>query len=197
MPADPLASYFADVQAEYSKGVATEHSYRHVLKTLLESIRPDKSREVTNEPKQIACGAPDYLIARRVPYGPARALGHVEAKDIGVNIEKIEHDSDRAEPSTQEGKQLKRYRQALPNLILTDYLHFRHYIDGKLVTVARIATPSGGGKLAKDDTGVASVGEMLTYFLTRQPEPIKRADDLALRMAYLTRLIRERIVLDF
>jgi hypothetical protein len=185
MAGDPLASYFADVQAEYAKGVATEHSYRHILKTLLENLPAGKGLEITNEPKRIACGAPDYLISRRTPYGPLN-VGHIEAKDVGVNLQK-----------TERTDQLKGYLANLPNLILTDYLDFRHYVDSKLRDSARIATPGPGGKLAKDTAGVERVREMLTYFLTRQPENVTRAEDLARRMAYLTRLIRNRIVLDF
>jgi predicted helicase len=196
MAGDPLSIYFADLQGEYSKGVATEHSYRPALKTLLESLEADKEREVTNEPKRIACGAPDYLIARRTS-SATYTVGHVEAKDVGVGLDRIERDSDRVEPGTKEGQQFKRYREALPNLILTDYLEFRHYVDGKLRETARLATPGPGGKLAKDDAGEMRVRELLTYFLTRQPEHITRAEDLARRMAYLTRLIRNRIVLDF
>ncbi|HYO50347.1 MAG TPA: type ISP restriction/modification enzyme, partial [Chloroflexia bacterium] len=198
MADDPLSIYFADLQVEYSKGVATEHSYRPALKRLLESLQADNSREVTNEPKRIACGAPDYLIARRtsstsMPF----AVGHVEAKDVGAGLDRIERDSDRVEPGTREGQQFKRYREALSNLILTDYLEFRHYVDGKLRETARLATPGPGGKLAKDDAGIERVRNLLTYFLTRQPEHITRAEDLARRMAYLTRLIRNRIELDF
>jgi len=45
-------------------------------------------------------------------------------------LDPIERDSERAAPQTDNGRQLKRYRAALPNLLLTDYLEFRRYRDG-------------------------------------------------------------------
>jgi len=45
----------------------------------------------------------------------------VEAKDIDIDLRKVER-----------LEQLKRYREALPNLILTDYLEFRWYVEGEL-----------------------------------------------------------------
>ena len=94
--------YFGEIDRRYAAGSATEHTYRGALGTLLESM--DEGISATNEPRRIECGAPDYIVSRRdVP------VGYVEAKDIGVDLR-------REEKSTQ----LKRYREALPNLILTD-----------------------------------------------------------------------------
>ena len=69
----------------------------------------------TNEPKQEACGAPDYVVTQKsIP------LGHIEAKDVGKDLDKAEKTD-----------QLKRYLDGLPSLILTDYLEFRWYVFGK------------------------------------------------------------------
>ena len=39
----------------------------------------------TNEPRRIACGAPDFNISRKgVP------LGHVETKDVGISLDEME-----------------------------------------------------------------------------------------------------------
>jgi hypothetical protein len=43
--------------------------------------------------------------------------------------------------------QLKRYRLALENLILTDYLEFRWYVDGDLRRSVRLAKPDPRGQL--------------------------------------------------
>jgi hypothetical protein len=42
---------------------------------------------------------------------------------------------------TERTDQLKRYRRALNNLILTDYLEFRWYVGGELRQEARLAQP--------------------------------------------------------
>jgi len=52
-----LSSYFSRVEGEYQAGRATEHSHRPYLKALLECLMP--GIRATDEPKLIACGAPD------------------------------------------------------------------------------------------------------------------------------------------
>src|SRR5437867_632606 len=104
MPSDPLAAYLTALQAAYQTGTATEHTYRPALKTLLEAL--DLAVTATNEPKRVACGAPDYLVTRRTGQ-ESLTLGYIEAKDIG----KLTPDIGRTD-------QMRRYLAALPNLIL-------------------------------------------------------------------------------
>ena len=79
-----FAQYFRAVQKNISHGDATEHTHRPALKALLEMV--SLGITATNEPKRIACGAPDFSITKKkIP------LGHIEAKDIGVNLDEMEH----------------------------------------------------------------------------------------------------------
>ena len=55
-------------------------------------------------------------------------LGYVETKDIGVDLDKVEKTD-----------QMHRYLKALHNLILTDYLEFRWYVNGERRLKVRIA----------------------------------------------------------
>jgi hypothetical protein len=102
---DAMAIYLRDVEQAQMRGDATEHTHRPTLKALLEAL--DDRIIATNEPKRSACGAPDYVIARR---RDRLSLGYVESKDVGADLDAIER-----------GGQLGRYRTALPNLLLTDY----------------------------------------------------------------------------
>jgi hypothetical protein len=75
-----IARYLAEVDTLYRAGNATEHSYRPALKSLFENITTGLT--ITNEPKHIECGAPDYIITKGgVP------LGYIEAKDIPVGVD--------------------------------------------------------------------------------------------------------------
>ncbi len=115
--------YLAKIEHAYKAGNATEHTHRPALKDLLEAFHPGIT--ATNEPKRIKCGAPDYIITRKdIP------LGFVETKDIGVSLD-----------DAAKSEQLKRYRDGLANLILTDYLEFRWYVSGELRLSARLAKP--------------------------------------------------------
>ena len=106
--------YVKELLAAVSLGNATEHTHRPALQTLLESAAD--GIVATNEPKRVECGAPDYSISRK---RDGLTVGYVEAKDIGANLADIERDSNRKNPSTANGRQFKRYRESLPNLLLT------------------------------------------------------------------------------
>jgi predicted helicase len=159
-------------------GNATEHTHRPALKTLLETLG-DKV-VATNEPKRIACGAPDYVIAHKTLHGPL-TIGYVEAKDIGVSL-KVAERSD----------QLRRYLSSLDNLILTDYLEFRWYLQGKHQLWARLADVQGH-HFVKEPGGSEAVLRLLRSFLAHHAEPVSRPQQLAERMARLTHLLRDLI----
>ena len=61
-----LASYTTSLAQALKAGNATEHTHRPALKTLLESLADSFALspiQATNEPKRIACGAPDYVVS--------------------------------------------------------------------------------------------------------------------------------------
>ena len=63
-----VKEYIAAIGRKYMQGNATEHSYRGALQRLLSDLMPGLT--VLNEPRRIACGAPDYIIARAAPSPP-------------------------------------------------------------------------------------------------------------------------------
>ena len=100
----------------------------------------------TNEPQRIACGAPDYILTRGL-----LPLGYVEAKDVGLNLDKI-----------AQTQQLKRYRESLANLVLTDYIEFQWYLDGELKLRASLPQPDKNGKIKWNDAAASEVGQLLS-----------------------------------
>ena len=77
-------------------------------------------------------------------------------------------------------EQLNRYRESFPNLILTNYLEFRWYVEGKLRLKASLA----------DFERTAKVQELIEGFLNFQGAVISSPEDLAKQMARLTRSIK-------
>lgn len=191
MQDDRFTNYMAAMERAYQLGNDTEHTHRPAFKTLLEALAPGTT--ATNEPKRVKVGAPDYVITRPTNYGPI-TLGYVEAKDLGARLEDIERDSGRTQPNTREGEQLKRYRGALTNLLFTDYLDFRWYTDGELRQTVRLATVGPNRSLVRDKDGIEAAGGILQNFLNHKSEPISKPQDLALRMARLTHIIRDIII---
>ncbi len=181
-----LREYLKQVETYFKAGIATEHTYRPALQQLLAASADGIS--VTNEPKRVQCGAPDYVISRLLGNN-ALTIGYVEAKDIGVSLDKVEH-----------GEQMGRYLRALDNLVLTDYLEFRWYVKGEKQMMARLATPQAGhaGKsLVLDKVGAQQTADLLHSFLHHNPEPIRNPADLAKRMARLTHMICDITVTAF
>ena len=171
-----LRVYRREVSATLATGQASEHSYRPALQELVEGLGGDGLRAV-NEPSQIDCGAPDFVVIRSgVP------MGYIECKDLRTNL-------DRAEAS----EQIMRYRAGLPNLVLTDYLEFRRYADGELRETARLGRIDGQGGIIAEKDGAGAVGALLDAFLGADPPTIADPRELARRMASKARLLRDGI----
>src|SRR5437588_11516221 len=80
-----LYDYLREIEKYYKLGIAKEHTYRSTLQTML----PRLVQGVTavNEPKRVACGAPDYALLRSTARS-SLTIGNTEAKAIGVSLEK-------------------------------------------------------------------------------------------------------------
>ncbi len=168
-----VRQYVAGIERDLKTGRATEHTHRPALKALLETLAPDIT--AVNEPKRASFGAPDYVITRHRPHGDL-TIGYIEAKDVGKPLAAVEKD-----------EQMGRYLPNLPNLVLTDYIEFRWYVNGERRMVARQQDHS----LSFDAAGAAEVTTLLASFLQHAPEPIRSPRELAGRMARLTHLIRD------
>lgn len=172
---ESVSGYLASIQREFETGNATEHSYRHSLKALIEGI--NNKVIATNEPKRRACGAPDYIITRgEIP------VGFIEAKDVGKNLQEVE-----------KSNQMDRYLESLENLILTDYLEFRFYIQGEYIDSVRIAHIDRG-KLVFESDNAEKLVNLLSNFTAYHGQTIRSASKLAKAMAGKARLMKDVIV---
>lgn len=91
--------------------------------------------------------------------------------------------------------QLKRYRESLPNLILTDHLEFRWYAEGELRLIARLGHIASQDRSAADEAGASKVAELFDAFFAADLPSIGRPRELAERMAAKARLLRDSIEL--
>lgn len=165
-----IADYVTKVAQLYKTGISTEHSYRGDLQRLLSTILPDIL--VTNEPIRIECGAPDYILTKRdIP------VGYIEAKDVGIDL-----------TTKLLKEQFDRYRSSLDNLIITDYLNFRLYIDGELITSVRIAEVDGG-KIIPLQKNFADFENIIRNFALYKGQSIKNSKKLAQMMAAKARML--------
>ena len=139
----PFTSYLKEIRSNLAQGNASEQSHYPALKGLIQSLAP--TIIATNNPKKIACGAPDFIITRgNVP------LGYIEAKDVGKSL-------DQAEKS----EQVERYLGSLNNLVVTNFLEFRWYVEGQHRRTTSLATLHPRGKVKASRAGENEVSQLL------------------------------------
>ena len=170
-----IRNYVRSIADTHATGHATEHSYRPALQTLIQTLGGDGMKAL-NEPSHVECGAPDFIVEHS-----GAPIGHVECKDVDVNLSQVEASD-----------QLKRYREGLPNLILTDYLEFRWYAEGSLRESARLGHKGFDG-IKLDSAGAQQVAALLDSFFTADIPSINNPGDLAKRMAAKARLLRDGV----
>ena len=174
--AKALRDYRREVERTHATGQTTEHSYRPAFQALVQELGGAGVRAL-NEPSHVSCGAPDFIVERRgVP------IGHIECKNIGADLDRFEAD-----------EQLVRYRGALPNLILTNYLEFRWYVAGERRGGARLGRFDRREKIAADRANHDQVAELFQAFFTADTPSVGQSRELAARMAAKTRLLRDGI----
>lgn len=173
-----LKEYISTINQRYQQGYATEHTFRGDLVNLLESLVPEI--RATNEPKRQSCGAPDYIITKgEIP------VGFIEAKDIG--------DKDlEGKKKTGNQEQFDRYKTALSNLIITDYIDFHFYKDGVLTNKISIGQIENKAILPISEN-FNRFTELVKDFTRETPITIKSPTRLAEMMAGKARLMAEII----
>ena len=161
-------NYIQSIQSNLQRG--SERTHYPALKNLLDN--PTAGIDAAIEEKGNKAGIPDFTVRQR-----ELLVGYVEAKDVGLDLTKVE-----------KTEQLKRYRESLNgNLILTNYLEFRWYVDGKQRLKAVLAEQVGEKIQLQDFTKAA---ELIEAFLNHKGAVISSPEDLAKQMARLTKSIR-------
>ena len=176
-----ISNYLNTLQTNLAEGNATEHTHRAALQTLLQSFLP--THRITNEPRRIVCGSPDFEVATgHVP------IGHIEAKNIGVNL-----------ADALKSEQLQRYLLALNNLLLTDYLEFRWFVNGIAqpdMTVI-LATVDKNNQLQPIAENFARFESLLKTFAETHIVTLDSPEALAEKMAHIAQQIKHSISLAY
>ncbi|WP_017717633.1 type ISP restriction/modification enzyme [Kamptonema formosum] len=161
-------AYIRALQKNLKRGCELLHY--PALKALLDE--PAVGIEAAIEEKGNKAGIPDLTVRRR-----DLLVGYIEAKDVGLDLD-----------GAEKTEQLQRYRESLNgNLILTNYLEFRWYVEGKQRRKAVLAQ-RGGDEIKVSDT--AGVAALIQGFLNTTGTPISTPQGLAKQMARRTRTIR-------
>ncbi|AFM05960.1 putative helicase [Bernardetia litoralis DSM 6794] len=173
-----LEEYISKINQRFQLGNSTEHTFRGDLQTLLESIVPKVS--ATNEPKRIACGAPDFVLTKKdIP------IGFIEAKNIG--------DKDlEGKKKTGNKSQFDRYKNSLGNLAFTDYLDFHFYEDKKFIKSIAIGKIENG-QIEPIRENFESFTRHINDFCIYEGQTIKSPKKLAEMMAAKAQMLADVI----
>ena len=168
-----IKEYIEIVSTRLQSGISREHSYRGDLETLIRELV--SGIEITNEPANVTdCGNPDYVITKgKIP------VGYIEAKDIGKDLN-----------SKSYKEQFGRYKKALDNLIITDYIWFQFFQNGELVHEIKI------GEIANNSIkpipeNFSKFENLIKDFSTHIGQTIKSSKKLAEMMAGKARLLQD------
>ncbi len=166
-------SYLTKLEKNLEKG--SERSHYPALKTILDST--ENQIEAIIEEKGNKVGIPDFTVKKR-----DLLLGYVEAKDIGLDLNKIE-----------KTEQLQRYLESHigGNFILTNYLEFHWYVNGNLRLTSTLATKNQDTLVIQE---IENTNQLINNFLNYQGEIINNPNDLAQQLARLTKTIRYTII---
>ena len=168
--------YLKSLSKLYTDGNATEHTYRPAFQNFLQTVLPKAS--VINEPKQIECGAPDFVLNyNSVP------RGYIETKDLNKNLDDANFK-----------EQFSRYRKSLGNLIFTNYLEFRLVREGEELKPPISIGTVVKGKIKPAPQHFDDLIELLNTFWGYQGNTIKSANSFAKHMAAKARLLAGIIV---
>ena len=170
-------NYIQNLQKNIKHG--GERSHYSSLQSLIEGLEIGISTIVEEKGNQ--SGIPDLTIRKN-----ERVVGYIEAKDININITKLDK---------QNEQQIKRYLESNIgyNFILTNYLQFRWYVDGECEKTAELATLEQGEITVVDN--LQPIRELLQSFLNQKAKDINNYYDLAKEMAAYTKTIRNAIEL--
>ncbi len=165
------------------RGDAREESFYPALAGMLKAVASATGRthvHVTTLPRPTEGGNPDF----RLWNGKDRIIGYLEAKK--PTEERLD--------AVEDSEQLRRYRSTFPNLILTNFLEFRLYRNGKrerTVVAARplvLNTLGTSPPIEKPDELYALLDRFLGFALP----PTFTAESLAIELAKRTHLLRDR-----
>jgi len=165
--------YLQNLQLNFQRG--SERSHYPTLKALIDDSMTGINAVIEEKGNQ--AGIPDFTVRKN-----GQLVGYIEAKDINRNLD-----------TEEKTEQLERYRESSvgQNLILTNYLEFRWYVDGKLKQTAAIAYLEKDTIIVHEKT--EEVIQLLQLFLGYRKKDINNYYDLAGQMAVHTKSVKYSI----
>lgn len=167
-----------------------ELTHRAFLQILLKNLKDNFNKEfkIEHEPKKDKQGGqPDFRISYQ-----GLNIGYIENKRVGTDLRKI--------VESEKSKQILKYLELNPNLMLTDYLNF-----------VWVGKDENNAPLIKKEISIASLDELskplkpnpqterdlielFKSFFNYEAAPITNAKDFATRLSTPTRYLKDALI---
>lgn len=171
--------YFEEIKNIYHTGDYTEWTYRTPFENFIKNI--NKNYQLIQEPKRTTgLGAPDFKA-----YNDNRKIGFIETKDLNANLDEI-----------LETEQLKKYIDAIDNLILTNYLQFilirnkQNVLNVDLLTLEDL----NKSKNSISNEKVEQFAQLISDFFDYQLPTISTAEELAMQLSKKAILLKDSAI---
>ena len=175
-----MNAYLAALKKLSAAKPAAEHSLGSSLEALINAV--DKRFTAVDDSRRRACGAPGCVVLDNAS-GAALTVGYIEARGVGASLDAV-----------QKTGRFRRYAAALDNLVLTNHVEFRRFARGEPRAVLTLGRRTKGGRLEIFSGNEEALRDFLRDFLHVPVTPVTSAQELAARMAGLTRAIRDTVL---
>ncbi len=179
-----LNEYFNNIYAIYIRGDAREESFYSELADLMKAVADNlhlKHFDITILPKKTEAGNPDF----RVWDGKLHYFGYIESKTLGTDLNVIER-----------SEQLKRYLDTFPNLILTNFIEFRVYRNGKRVNQVIVGDFYSWQSIKPIVKNEAEWLELMKFYFSFSLPKITTSKQLAIELANRAKFLKDQIVIE-
>jgi hypothetical protein len=181
---DSFREYFTKLREK--KDTGTEHTLRTDFENLLNSIKPDPSIIITQEPKKEdeTGGRPDFKVTIN-----DMIIGYIETKPVGMDLDRIID----PQSNSRDAQQLRAYMGITPNLMLTNYNEFILFRDGATERREHLFY------LTDKKLDISKVGRILNIFnefFISTPKKITLPENLADLLAKRASLLRDSLLLE-
>ncbi|WP_238701474.1 type ISP restriction/modification enzyme [Helicobacter pylori] len=168
---------------------SNELTHRPSLYNLLDKLKNHFNKEfkIEHEPERKQGSQPDF----RVSYQGLN-IGYIENKRVGTDLRKI--------VESEKSKQILKYLELNPNLMLTDYLNFmwvgKDENNAPLIKKEiSIASPDELSKLLKPKPQTErDLIELFKSFFNHEAAPITNAKDFATHLSPRTRYLKDALI---
>ncbi len=166
-----------------------EFTHRHFLHNLLDKLKNHFNKEfkIEHEPKRDQGSQPDFRISYQ-----GLNIGYIENKRVGTDLRKI--------VESEKSKQILKYLELNPNLMLTDYLNFMW-----------VGKDENNAPFIKKEISIASLDELskplkpkpqterdlielFKSFFNHEAAPITNAKDFATHLSPRTKYLKDALI---